>query len=171
MLRIFIVFSLFITQVSIGQTKFTFTEKGLAPNVIHTTINDQSSTALYQKTLLWIDKIMTNPKQVITEQVANKYIIITFINPNYINIKKEYYYVKHSTKISFDQGKCSFEPVEVFTKINSKYDMGWQPFDLKDGTRFFKKGKPIKKSRVYLDKIPELFNTLVRHLSNDLKSD
>ena len=121
--------------------------------------------------LSWVKKNYKNSNDVITNQVNNESITITDIKPNYINIKKDYYYVKYSVKVSFQDGQYTLEPQQVFTKLNSKYDMGWKNFDLKDGASFFKRGKAIKSTRAYVEKIPNLFNELNTKLNKELNSN
>jgi hypothetical protein len=165
MKRVFIVFLLIISQAVLCQNKFSFTENGLAPSQITTKVNGYTKTELQELTLSWIRERLKYS----TAKVDGEFIILTVVKGNFIEVKKSYYNVKYSAKISFDKGRFTLEPMDVFTKLNSKYDMGWQPFDLKDGSAFFKRGKPIKKTKVYLKKIPELFNKLNADLLRFLK--
>ena len=168
---IFVIILLVIGQSIFCQNVFKFTENGLTPRQTKFSLNDENSKAmLFEKTIRWVQKNYKNPDKVITEQVENEYIIITSNKPNYINLKKDYYYVKYSIKISFAFGQYTFEPLEVFTKQNSKYNMGWHPFDLKDGSALFKRGKPVKKTKVYVKKIPALFNELNDSLNKELSA-
>jgi len=171
MSRVFVIVLLLVTQGVFCQSAFSFNENGLTPKETDFFVGDQNTKdVLYKKTLKWFQEEYGNSKNVVSEQVENEYVVITLIKPNYINVKKDYYYVKYSMKISFAFGQCTFEPIEVFTKLNSKYDMGWQAFDLSDGTAFFKRGKPIKKTKVYVEKIPALFNELNESLFKELNS-
>lgn len=171
MSRVFVVVLLLVTQGVFCQGAFSFTENGLTPKETDLFVGDQNTKdVLYKKTLTWFQKKYENSKNVVSDQVENEYIVITLIKPNYINVKKDYYYVKYSMKISFAFGQCTFEPIEVFTKLNSKYDMGWHAFNLNDGTAFFKRGKPIKKTKVYVQKVPALFNELKLSLMEAINS-
>ena len=168
MRRVVFVLLFIVSQTVFSQSEFTFTENGITPKQISVKINEASKTQLYAQTLSWIQKNFKKSDEVITDQVENQSITILDVKPNYINIKKDYYYVKYSVKILFEDGQFTFEPLEVFTKLNSKYDMGWQKFDLKDGSSFFKRGKPIKSTKVYVKKIPSLFNDVISSLSKEL---
>lgn len=169
MKRLLLIISLVLSQTSYGQSEFVFTENGLTPTSINITLENKTKGKLYQKTLTWIQQTFKKPNEVISEQSQNNFIILTDIKPNYINIKKDYYYVKYRVKIQFEKGAYTMEPLEVFTKLNSKYDMGWKPFDLKDGAALFKRGKPIKSTKAYVRKVPTLFNELNESLSKELK--
>jgi hypothetical protein len=166
MRRIFVVILCLIAQTVLCQSTFTFLEKGLTPSQVSTKVNELSKTELQQQTLSWIRK---NYKYA-TTQVDGESILFTDVKGNFIEVKKSYYNVKYSVKIRFEKGQFTFAPITVFTKLNSKYDMGWQPFDLKDGAAFFKRGKPIKKTKVYVKKIPDLFNEMNEGLYKALNS-
>lgn len=166
---IFMVILCLIAQASFCQNVFSFAENGLTPKEVNHSLSDEQSKALlFKKTMGWIQKNEKSSKLVVIDQVENEYITISLVKPNYINVKKDYYYVKYIAKISFSFGQYKFEPLEVFTKLNSKYDMGWQPFDLNDGASFFKRGKPVKRTKVYVQKIPAVFNTLNDSLNKEL---
>ena len=165
----FILLLLFISQVALGQDVFTFTESGLTPKDNTIKVEGMAEGQLYQKTLQWIQANFEDPAKVITDKKASEYITITDVKPNYLNVRKDYFYVRYSVKIRFEGGQYSLEPVEVSTKVNSKYDMGWQKLDLQDGTKFFKRGKAIKATKSYVDKIPSLFNELNASLAKAMK--
>ena len=156
-----------IAQTVLCQNTFTFSEKGLTPSQTTTKVNGFSKTELQQQALSWIQE---NYKYA-TTQVDGESIIFTDVKGNFIEVKKSYYNIKYRVRIRFDKGEFTLEPIDVFTKLNSKYDMGWQPFDLKDGAAFFKRGKPIKKTKVYIKKIPALFNELNERLHRELNSE
>ncbi|MGC6431281.1 MAG: hypothetical protein ACON5F_09595 [Jejuia sp.] len=149
-----------------AQTKFTFTENGLTPESSVTSIENLSATNLYNKTLNWIKTTYKNPKTEINNQV----ILLTGIKENAIQADKQYFHIKYTIKIAFEEHQYTFEPLSIKTKANSKYDMGWNEIDLKNGAAFFKKGKPIKKTKSYVKVIPEVLNELNSILYNVLIS-
>ena len=154
-----------IAQVAISQNEFVFNENGVTPSQIITQVNGFSKTELLQKTVTWLQESYKYSEV----KVENKIITFTDTKGNFIKANKSYYSVKYSVKISFEKGQFTLKPLEVYTKLNSKYDMGWQPFDLKDGSSFFKRKKPIKSTRDYVKKIPALFNELNANLLRLLK--
>jgi len=149
-----------------GQTKFTFTESGLTPESIITSIENLSATDLHNKTLNWIITTYKNPKT----EIDNQVILLTGIKENVIQSDKQYFHMQYTIKIVFEKHQYTFEPLTIQTKANSKYDMGWKEIDLKNGAAFFKKGKPIKKTKSYVKDIPEVLNELNSSLYNYLIS-
>lgn len=150
---------IFSTVVS-SQDKFAYTEKGLKPKYLSFTIGNNSKANLYTKTLNWIKTNYNDINAVIGVNNENNFIQFSSIKENAINLGKQYFHIKYTIKISFEKGNYKFEPLEIQTKLNSKYDMGWQVIDLKDGASFFKKGKVIKKMKSYVTAIPILLNEL-----------
>lgn len=154
-----------IAQVAISQNEFVFNENGLAPEQTTTQVNGLSKTKLCEQSMVWVHDNYKNAQIVI----GYGEFVFTDIKGNFIKANKSYYSVKYSVKISFEKGQFTLKPLEVYTKLNSKYDMGWQPFDLKDGSSFFKRKKPIKSTKDYVKKIPALFNELNANLLRLLK--
>jgi len=154
-----------LAHVAVGQNEFVFNETGLTPKKITVKVNNVSKTELYQQTLMWLQENYKNSEI----QDQNEVITFTETKGNFIQASKNRYHVKYVVKISFEDGQYTLEPLEVFTKLNSKYDMGWKKFDLNDGSSFFKRRKPIKKTKSYVQKIPTLFNELKENLEKALK--
>ena len=98
----------------------------------------------------------------------NNFICLTGIKSNAIHVGKLYYHMQYTVKISLEKGKYKFEPLKVRSRLNSKYDMGWIDFDLKNGALFFKKGRAIKKTKSYVTDIPAVLNELNANLYNYL---
>lgn len=149
----------FIT-LAYSQNKFVFNENGLTPKYSLSNIDSTTVSELYTKTLYWIKKNYKNPEKVIDSKVKNDVIQFTGLKENAINTDKRYFNLNYTIKISFKKGQYTFEPLSIQTKANSKYDMGWKDFDLKNGSSFFKKGKAIKNTKSYVKVIPALLNDL-----------
>ncbi|MFD2726654.1 hypothetical protein [Hyunsoonleella rubra] len=166
-----IIILLIFSNASYTQSKFGFNIDGLSPESLTIEAKSFSQTELYTKTLLWIKATYEHPDRTIISLIANEAIQISGIKDNAIEVDKQYFYLKYDIKISFKKGQYSFEPLSIHTKINSKYDMGWQPVDLKNGASFYKKGKVIKKTKSYVKVIPEVLNELNSSFYNYLISE
>ena len=160
-----ILLKLFIfTAIVYSQNKFIYNQNGLVPEYTITNIDSISKTELYKKSLNWIKINYENPDRALKAQVENDYISFTGTYENIVKVDKRYYHIKYTVKISFKNGQYKFEPLEIQSKLNSKYDMGWAHFDLKNGTLFFKNGKIINKSKSYVTEIPVVLNDLNSNL-------
>jgi hypothetical protein len=98
-------------------------------------------------------------------------IQFTSIKWNAVNLGDQYYIAEYSVRLSFQDGNYQFEPTTIRLKLNSKYDMGWEEFDLMDGAAYFKKGKVMKKYKSYLSDMTARLNELNLHLIEHLSSD
>lgn len=170
MKKIIVFIPLVFTTLIYGQTKFVFNENGLEPEYTVSNIDSFSKTVLYNKTLSWIKKSFKNPEKVIDTKIENEVIQFTSIKENTINVDKRYFHMKYTIKISFENGQYRFEPLSIKTKANSKYDMGWKEVNLKNGSKYFKRGKAIKQTKSYVKVIPEVLNELNSSLYGYLTS-
>lgn len=167
-MRLLIVLLIFVfTAMGFGQEKFVFNETGLSPKHIISRVHGSSKTQLFDKALKWIKATYKNPDI----EVDNQVILLTGIEENAIQANKQYFHLKYKVKVTFEKGQCTFKPISIKTKANSKYDMGWKEIDLKNDSEFFKKGKPIKKTKSYVKMIPEVLNKLNSNLYNYLVSE
>ncbi len=155
----------FYSSIAKGQTTFKFSEKGLSPESVTTTIEGLSKTELYNKTLAWIENTYKNADKVIQSKSGDSLINFIHIKDNAVNIDKIYSSIKYSITISFEDGQYKFEPTAIQTKVNSKYDRGWNDFNLKNGETFYKRGKLIKKSKSFVINIPDILNQLYASLN------
>ena len=169
MKRVILIVALLLSQITFCQEKFSFTKGGLTPKHITSSIDNTSQEDLFQKTLSWLKENYKYANVETSEQ--ENWIIFTDLKDNLINVSKRYYNSKYKIKISFEGGQYRFEPIEFSTKQNSKYDMGWEQVDLKDGSKFFKKERPIKATKSYVKKIPRLMNDLHESLYKYLTSN
>lgn len=160
---IYIAFSLF----GFGQTPFIFTEDGLSPDSLVREVKGSSVDSLKQKALDWVNTSLSKDNVVFALNHDNT-IELTGISYDVITADKQSYHVKYTIKLSFKNGLYQFQPVSLQTKMNSKYDMGWKDFSLKDGSTFFRRGKVIKKLKSYVEAIPLLLNTINANLYNHL---
>lgn len=168
-----IIFTIFLisTTLAYSQNKFVFKENGLVPAYTISYIDSVIETEMHKKTLKWIKNTYKNPDVITDTQNNNDFILLTDIKNNALNQGKLYYHIKYTIKISFENGKYRFEPIEVQSRLNSKYDMGWKDFDLKNGDLFFKKGRVIKKTKSYVTDIPAVLNEVNINLYNYLISE
>ncbi|MBC3759286.1 DUF4468 domain-containing protein [Hyunsoonleella sp. SJ7] len=167
----FIITFLIFSNASYTQTRFTFTKNGLTPEHVVVQVDSLSETELYSKTLNWIKATYKNPDKVINSKIENHHIQMTSLKENAIKVDKRHLHLRFTIKISFKTGQYKFEPLSIQTKVNSKYDMGWKPFDLKNGAEFFKNGKVIYKTKSYVEVIPEVLNELNSSFYNYLISE
>ncbi|WP_282042681.1 hypothetical protein [Winogradskyella flava] len=155
---------LVFTTIAYCQDAFVFNENGITPGHIISKVDSAPKAALYSKTLQWIK----NTDAVVDVYAENDFIQLIGTTTNAINEGKRYFHMKYVIKISFENETYKFELLEIQLKANSKYDMGWMDFNLKDGSPFFKKGKVIKKLRSYVIDIPKILNELNTNLYNHL---
>ena len=169
MKKLVFLFLCMVSQTLFCQSEFGYTESGLTPKWVTSELNNSSQAELFQKTLSWIKE---NYKYADVETSEQKdWIVITDLKDNLIKVSKRYYNSRYKIKIRFEDHQYTFEPIEFATKQNSKYDMGWEAFNLEDGSAYFKKGKAIKASKSFVKKIPQLFNELNRNLYKALSSE
>ena len=158
------------TTLSYGQIEFVIAEDGLSPKTISAEMSAFNSSQLYTKTMGWIEENSETYNLSVEHVVKNTSIQISFLKRNATTLDKQFYNIGYQVKISFEDGKYTFEPTEIRLKLNSKYDMGWTNFDLNDASLYFKKGKPLRKYKSYLENIPKALNQLQMKLISYLKS-
>ena len=146
MKNLLLIVFLIMPKLATSQKQFVLKETGITPDQITSQIGDFSKTALLLKTQDWLNENYQNSETL----VENEDIIFIDVKENFIKIKKNYYHVKYKAKISFDRYSLTIVPLEVFTKINSKYDMGWKSIHIKNGSSLFKKKKVLKKFARYI---------------------
>ena len=171
MRQLFFLIALVHTTLSYSQDIFVFTEDGLYPEYAISKIDGLSQNKLYNKTLGWVYKTYKNPNVVISSKSENHFIFLTSLEENVINADKRVFHMRYTIKISFNNEQFKFEPIKIQFKANSKYDMGWKDFDLKNGAIFFKKGKVIKKTKSYVIDVPKVLNKLNTNLCNYLTAE
>ncbi|MCA0153764.1 hypothetical protein [Winogradskyella vincentii] len=160
--------SVLVSISMFGQDKFEITEEGLTPKSI-TISSDASDT--YTKALQWLEANTENYDITIAETIENETIQFTSTKGNATSLDKQYFNAKYSITMTFTADQYTFRPTAIDLKQNSKYDMGWKPFDLNNANPYFKKGKPIRKYRAYLSGITTPLNTLYIQLTNALKNN
>jgi len=165
-----LIFTIFLISATFAysQNKFVFNENGLVPEYTISNMDSMTETEMHKKTIKWINATSKNPNVIFDSHDKNDFILLTGIKNNLLNIGKQYYHMKYTIKISFEKGEYKFEPIAIQSKLNSKYDMGWKDFDLKNGALYFKKGRVIKKSKSYVTDIPDVLNQLNTNLYNYL---
>ena len=159
------------TTLSYGQIEFVIAVDGLSPKILSAEMSAFNSSQMYTKTMGWIEENSETYNLSMEHAVENAYIQISFLKGNAATLDKQYYNIGNKAKISFEDGKYTFEPTEIRLKLNSKYDMGWTNFDLNDASLYFKKGKPLRKYKSYLENIPKALNELQMNLLSYLKSE
>ncbi len=158
---------LWVTKIN-GQSQFIFTQNGIQPKLITTSVKNISKDSLTAKINRWIRSNSISSSAI--KNIDSKYLLLTGMKENYIIVDKRYYHLEFVIKINIQNQSFGFEPLSLKTKQNSKYDMGWVPIDLTDGSQYFKKGKPIKKTKSYIKAIPTLLNSLNLELENFVKA-
>ncbi|WP_299552787.1 DUF4468 domain-containing protein [Seonamhaeicola sp.] len=162
--------NLLLTVLVYGQDEFAINYKGLTPKLSISKIDSLSKSALYLKTLEWIEENETKYRLLVDSKIENEAILVILIKENAVNLNKQYYNVKYKINISFEKEQYKFEPTRIQLKLNSKYDMGWKDFDLTNGAIFFDKEKVIKKYKYYLKDITRSLNELSMQLNAGLKN-
>ena len=147
---------LVLVHVVYCQEQFAITEEGLSPRSI--TIDVESNR--YSKVIDWLEANTENYNITIVEAIENESIQITSEKGNATSLDKQYFNAKYSITLHFTAKQITFETTAIDLKQNSKYDMGWTPIDLNAGAPYFKKGKPIRKFRAYLNGIVAPLNSL-----------
>ena len=145
-----------------------YNENGLSPNCLVSHISNRSQAELHNKTLEWINVVSKSQNILIKSNIETDFISFMGVKENFLNEGKLYLHMKYVIKVSFKNGQYKFEPLEIASKVNSKYDMGWKSVNLKNGSDFFKKGKAIKKTKSYVKKVPEALNNINNILYNYL---
>ena len=157
--------------ISFGQVEFSITKDGITPRSVSSEIDSLSAAQLYLKTMGWIEENSETLNLTIDHIEENSSVQMSFLKGNATNLEKRYYNANYKVKISLEEGGYTFEPIEIRLKLNSKYDMGWKEFDLGNGELYFKKGKPIRKYKPYLEGITKTLNEFYLMLHTHLKSD
>jgi len=145
------------------------TANGLRPKLITSRVSSLTPSEVYEKTLRWIKDNEEKYDLSVEEKVENEAIHLTSIKSNAVTLKEQYFYAKYSISISFENEQYKFEPTKIQLKLNSKYDMGWKDFDLNDGSMFYKKGKPIRKYKAYINDLVTQLNEIHIRLGEYLK--
>nr|WP_298997067.1 hypothetical protein [uncultured Allomuricauda sp.] len=166
--RIFGLSMLFVT-LGHGQTEFAITTDGIYPKAITSEIGAITTSQLYKKVMDWIEENSETYNLTIDRATEDVSIHISSLKSNVATLEKQYYNANYRVNIRFESKKYTFEPTQIQLKLNSKYDMGWKDFDLNNGSLYFKKGKPVRKYRGYLENIPKVLNELHRELDIHLK--
>lgn len=143
-----------------AQDPFTITENGLTPSFATTNISHFTSDELYQTTLNWIEDNEEQYKLSIDELMDNRMIQFTSVKWNAVNLGDQYYIAEYGIRLSFEEEQYTFEPLTIRLKLNSKYDLGWEEFDLTNGSPYYKKGKVIKKYKTYLGNLVAQLNEI-----------
>lgn len=160
--------NLLFTVFVYGQDVFSIESTGLTPEFSISQINALSQNQLYEETLLWIEENKKKYQLSIENKTENQVIQLVCVKKNAVRLDKQYFNAKYKLNIRFEEKQYKFEPTQIQLKLNSKYDMGWKDFDLSNGSIFFKKGKPIKKYKSYLEDVAHLLNELNLQLSAEL---
>ncbi|MEQ9301882.1 MAG: hypothetical protein RIF33_25100 [Cyclobacteriaceae bacterium] len=162
---------LLLTVTAYGQGDFAITTNGLEPKFCTSSIDHLASSELYEKTLTWIEENQEEYKLSIDEKIEGEMIELTSIKWNAVNLSDKYFIAHYHIRLNFEEDQYQFKPTAIQLKLNSKYDMGLEDFDLTGGEMYFKKGKVIKKYKAYLDDITALLNELNLQLNAYLKSN
>lgn len=157
MKKFFVCFYLLASSIIFCQEQFVFTDQGLNPTTISAEFQNMS---VYSKSLKWIKDNSETHKIKVLDSLENEMILFTASKGNAVSLDKQYFNVRYTIRLNFKESHYTFEPTEIDLKLNSKYDMGWKPFNFKDTSQYFKKGKPIKKYRAYLNGISQPLNLL-----------
>lgn len=159
---------LLMTATVYGQDEFAITANGLAPPFLTSKIDHLTKSQMYEKTLTWIEENEEAYKLSVQGKTENAAIQLTSVKWNAVNLGEKYFIARHHISLSFEDDHWKFEPTAIQLKLNSKYDMGWEDFDLTDGTMYFKKGKLIKKYKSYLDDLLAQLNEINMKLKSSI---
>ncbi len=160
-----LIISSLISLSSYGQQEFRITENGLAPELSSAAVDDLSQSEFYEKTLNWIETNKEEYKLELVEKIQNQSIQFTSTKWNATHLGEKYYIAEYTINLNFEENSIQFEPTAIRLKLNSKYDMGWNDFNLADGAMYLKKGKVIKKYKAYLNDLMARLNKLNMELS------
>jgi len=158
------------TNLSFGQeNKFTLTKEGLTDYIV-TPVENKTAIQIYKKTLEWISKTYTDPKEVIKAEIENDYIRIEGSSNSLICINASGSKICNPTKyvieISVKEGKYKFDVLDLSqfsSQTNSWFHFKFDAEQMKNS--YDKKGE-LKKYCMYYPEIPEYFNSLNENLKN-----
>ena len=162
---------LLVCKFTFAQTEFSITSEGLSPELIRLELPGASREELFQKTNQWIQKNQIDFKLSIEEQEDLKEIVFSSIKNNGVNLGERYFHAKYQVNVLFEDEMVIFSPTQVQLKVNSKYDMGWEDFDMKSPDEFFKKGKVLRKYKDYIEDLVMHLNALAANYATDLRSE
>ena len=163
--------NLLITTSVYGQDKFAITPNGLSPQFSTSRIDHLTRNQIYEKTLTWIELNEEAYKLSVQDKTENEVIQLTSVKWNAVNLGEKYYTSEYNIHLIFEENKYKFEPTAIRLKLNSKYDMGWENFDLSNGDMYFKKDKIFKKYKVYLKDLMLGLNEVSLRLNSHLNAN
>ncbi len=171
MIRLFAIYTIMLISASAwSQDRFSLTDQGLNPVKIAVSIKGLDEVKLSYKVMEWMQQNNFAIESNINSEEQDKWIQFVSSKENAIQLGKQQHHILLTIKIRFFSEYYVFEPLEIATKLNSKYDMGWKDFDLKNTSNYFKNKKPIKKTKAFVREIPaflnELYSSLVRHMNS-----
>ena len=169
MKRVFHGLVLLLWTMAYGQQEFIIGADGLAPKSMASAIDQTTTDDLFKKTMAWLVANEKEFKLAIIEERENTTITFSSIKGNAVTLADRYFHAKYDIQVRFEGDQLLFEPTQIQLKVNSKYDMGWKDFDLKDTSTFFKKGKVVRKYKAYLDDLTTPLNNLYRKLHAHLE--
>lgn len=155
---------LVFSAIGYGQDRFNFEETGLTPTTIVTELKTSGPQDAYRLVSNWIK----NNNYDLIDSLHGVSFQFRFIKENAIQEGKQTYHLRSTLQLTFDKQNYSLTPLYLETKLNSKYDMGWNEIDLKNTSKFFKNGKALKKTKSYVQQIPLALNELYTELKNVL---
>lgn len=160
---------LFLTGVTEGQETFIILENGLAPKSINTEIKNLDKEKLFNNTIQWIEARKSDYNLTVENSLPNEMVQFTSFKGNAVTLGKQYFNLRYTVTVKFNDGNYIFTPTKIELKVNSKYDMGWKDFNLNTGAMFYKRGKVIRKYKKYLQDLTSALNELHSKLNGDLK--
>lgn len=169
MKRVFQGLLLLLSTLVYGQEEFIIGADGLTPKNMVSTIDQTTADDLFKKTRVWIETNEKEYKLALIEERENTTITFSGIKGNAVHLSDRYFHAKYDIQVRLEEDQYIFKPIQIQLKVNSKYDMGWKDFDLKDTSTFFKKGKVIRKYKDYLEDLVAPLNQLYLELTAHLK--
>ena len=155
----FVVFGFY--SIIYGQATFELKTEGLIPKELRVEQDELSTPDLFfDKAIEWIALDPKNRSHLQSDLHQDRILHFRVLKWNAVQQGKQAYHLRFTLRIQFDAQGYTFRPVAIETKLNSKYDMGWTAIDLNNMASFFKKGKPVKKTKEYVSAIPSMLNAI-----------
>lgn len=107
--------ALFISLLSNGQEKFTYSEKGLTPEYLVGEIENKTQKEIYTKSLNWVKENYKNPDKVLKTTIENEKIRFEGVDMDLMCHSAlgstTCYNTTYVVEIDFREGKYKFTPL------------------------------------------------------------
>jgi hypothetical protein len=165
---------IFISSANAQENEFVLGPEKMTDYIV-IPFEGKTQQELYKKSLQWIEFAYKNPKEVLKGNIENEYIRFQGSKKGLIVMNalgKHYYDGRYTIEISFKDGKCKFDIIEIeyYTPYSQYNPGGWNLFGMNNTSAYFKKGE-LRSNCKYFTEIPQYFNSLKDEFIAFMKSD